>query len=76
MRVAHSAARKAISLTGILAGHPGATVKSEAGYTSRNVERAELHFDCGFSVDGEIFGAVSDESVTLSADRRITFVRA
>ena len=74
--IAHSAARKAISFPGILAGHPGATVKPEAGYTSRNAERAELQFNCGYTVDGEIFGAVSDESVTLSADRRITFVRA
>jgi hypothetical protein len=74
--IAHNAARKAISFPGILAGHPGHTVKRETGYTSRNVERAELQFDCGFTVDGEVFDAVTDESVTLSADRRITFVRA
>ncbi|MDH3212610.1 MAG: acylglycerol kinase family protein [Myxococcales bacterium] len=74
--IAHKAARKATSFPAIMAGRPGRGVTPEAGYTSRNVEQAELYFDCGYTIDGEIFGAVSDESVTLSADRRITFVRA
>ena len=47
----------------------------ENGYTSRNVDRAELRMDCGFTVDGEIFEPEPDEIVTLSADHRVTFVR-
>ena len=74
--IAHSAARKAISFPGILAGRPGPTVRPEAGYTSRNVERAELQFDCGFTVDGEVFEPIPDEVVTITGDRRVTFVRA
>jgi diacylglycerol kinase (ATP) len=74
--IAHSAARKGTCFPSIIAGHPLRAVTAEAGYTSRNVERAEIYFDCGFTVDGEVFGAVADESVTLSVDRRITFVRA
>jgi diacylglycerol kinase family enzyme len=61
---------------GILFGRPPAFVRSEPGYTSRNVHRAELRLDCGFTVDGEIFAGQPDEIVTLTADRRVSFVRA
>ena len=40
------------------------------------VERADLFFDCGFTVDGEIFAPRAGEQVTLTGDRRLTFVRA
>jgi diacylglycerol kinase family enzyme len=61
---------------GILRGRPGAHVKAENGYTSANAERVELRLDCGFTVDGEIFPCQTDERVTITADRRVTFVRA
>ncbi len=61
---------------GMLRGRPKPFVTPEAGYTSKNVQRAELRFDCGFTVDGEIFAPRSDETVTLTGDRRVTFVRA
>jgi hypothetical protein len=64
------------SALGILRGNPKPSVTPEAGYTSRNVNRAELRFDCGFTIDGEIFSPRSDETVTLTGDRRVTFVRA
>lgn len=61
---------------GILRGRPGAHVTAENGYTSANAERVELRLDCGFTVDGEIFPCQADEHVTITADRRVTFVRA
>ena len=67
--------REAVDLY-VSSGRPLKRVKSEAGFTSRNVERAEVRFDCGFTIDGEIFEAKPDEFIALTADRRITFVRA
>ncbi len=64
------------SAIGMLRGRPKPFVTPEAGYTSKNVECAEMRFDCGFTVDGEIFSPRSDETVTLTGDRRVTFVRA
>ena len=61
---------------GILRGRPKPFVTTEAGYTSKNVQRAELRFDCGFTIDGETFAPRPDETVTLTGDRRVTFVRA
>lgn len=61
---------------GMLRGRPKPFVTPEAGYTSKNVQRAEMRFDCGFTVDGEIFAPRPDETVTLTGDRRVTFVRA
>jgi hypothetical protein len=51
-------------------------VTPENGYTSRNVERAQLRLDSGFTVDGETFGPHPDEVVSITADHRVTFVRA
>lgn len=61
---------------GVLRGKPLGFVTPENGYTSRNVDRAELRLGCGFTVDGEIFPQHGDDVVTLSTDRRVTFVRA
>jgi hypothetical protein len=64
------------SALGILRGRVKPIVTPEAGYTSKNVNRAELRFDCGFTIDGEIFAPRPDETVTLTGDRRVTFIRA
>jgi hypothetical protein len=61
---------------GVLRGRPRPWVNSANGYTSRNVERAELRLGCGFTIDGEIFPQAGEDVVTLTADRRVTFVRA
>ncbi len=60
----------------ILRGRPLPFLTPANGYMSKNVDRAEMRFDCGFTVDGEIFAPQSDEVLTLTADRRVTFVRA
>jgi hypothetical protein len=74
--IAAGARHKRKAAWGILRGSPRAVVTPENGYTSRNVEKAELRLDCGFTVDGEIFSAGADDLVTITADRRVTFVRA
>jgi len=61
---------------GILRGKPASWVTPENGYTSRNVERAELRMNCGFTVDGELWQPDSDRSITLTAERVVHFVRA
>ena len=74
--LASGAHRMSAAIPGILRGKPKPFVTPEAGYTSRNSESTQLRLDCGFTVDGEIFEPVSDEVVSITADRRITFVRA
>jgi len=61
---------------GILRGNPANWVTPENGYTSRNVERAELRMNCGFTVDGELWQPDSDRSIALTAERVVHFVRA
>jgi hypothetical protein len=74
--LASGAHRVRSAVPGILRGKPKSFVKPENGFTSRNAERAELRLDCGFTVDGEFFEPISDEVVTITADRRVAFVRA
>jgi hypothetical protein len=64
------------AIPGILRGKPKPFVTPENGFTSANSDRAELHLDAGFTVDGEMFAPIGDEVVTITADRRVTFVRA
>jgi len=68
--------RTGAAAPGILRGKPRAFVRPEAGYTSRNVEVAELRIDAGFNVDGETIPPRSGEIVRISGDRRTRFVRA
>jgi hypothetical protein len=74
--IASNAKRFSMAAPGVLRGRPREFVNPEMGYTSRNVERADLRMGCGFTVDGEIYHQTSEEMVTLTADRRVTFVRA
>jgi len=74
--IASGCRRTAFAAPGILRGKPKPFVKPEAGYTSRNVEVAELRLDAGFTVDGETIPPRSGEIVRISGDRRIRFVRA
>ena len=74
--LASNASRMRAAVPGILRGRPRPFVTSENGFTSANARRAELRLDSGFTIDGEFFGPMSDEVVTITADRRVTFVRA
>ncbi len=61
---------------GILRGRPKPWVAPDTGYTSCNARRVVLRLDCGYTIDGEVFDPRSGEVVTLTDDRRVTFVRA
>ena len=74
--VSSDAPRLAQAAPGILWGKAPSFTTPENGYVSRNVDRAQLRLSCGFTIDGEIYGPRTDEVVTLSGDRRVTFVRA
>jgi diacylglycerol kinase family enzyme len=74
--IASDARRFLAAAPGILRGRPRAVARPENGYTSRRVERAQLWFDSGFTVDGEVFSSRPEEMVTLAGDHRLRFVRA
>jgi hypothetical protein len=74
--LASSAPRMRAAVPGILRGRPRPFVTPENGFTSAKPRRAELRLDSGFTVDGEFFEPMSDEVVTITANRRVTFVRA
>lgn len=64
------------AVPGILRGKPRAFVYDDPGYTSRNVKRAEMRFDCGFTVDGELVRPEPGCVASLTADDTVQFVRA
>ncbi len=74
--IANKAERFGAAVPGILRGRVKPWVTPEAGYMSRNVKCAELRLDSGFTVDGETFGPRPDEVVSITADHRVTFIRA
>ncbi len=74
--VASNARHRAAAALPILRGRPRPFVQEGNGYTSRNADEVQLGFGCGYTIDGEIFPPAPDETVTIRADRRITFVRA
>jgi diacylglycerol kinase (ATP) len=57
-------------------GRAPSFVTPENGYHSHNADRVEMRLSCGVTVDGEIYPPRPDEVFTLTADRRVTFVRA
>ncbi|MFT5442327.1 MAG: hypothetical protein ACI8W3_001369 [Myxococcota bacterium] len=73
--IASDAHRIPRSLLGILRGKPLPFVTEENGYMSRNAKCVELKLDCGFTVDGELFGPAPGCQVELSADQVVQFVR-
>jgi hypothetical protein len=69
------AARAPTAAIRILYGHPPPYITPDAGYMSRNVHRAELHLDCGLTMDGEMFAPQPGRMVRIEADHRVRFVR-
>jgi diacylglycerol kinase (ATP) len=64
------------AVPGILAGRPGARVNEHNGYTSRNLNRALIGANCGFTVDGELVGPEVGQVISVTATEPIHFVRA
>jgi hypothetical protein len=74
--VSSDARNVAGAFAGIMRGRPRAFVNEENGYLSRNVKCAEMRFDCGFTVDGELVMPDPGCVATLTADDTVQFVRA
>jgi diacylglycerol kinase (ATP) len=74
--ITSNAQRLAASAPGILRGKPRAFANEQAGYLSHNAKCAEMRFDCGFTVDGELVAPEPGCVVELTADDRVHFVRA
>jgi hypothetical protein len=64
------------AVPGILAGRPGTRVNECNGYTSRNVDRALIGANCGFTVDGELVDPQPGQVISVTATEPIRFVRA
>jgi hypothetical protein len=64
------------AVPGILAGCPGAHVHERNGYTSRNLDRALIGANCGFTVDGELVDPELGQVISVTATEPIRFVRA
>ena len=64
------------AVPGLLRGNPRRFVGESTGYLSRNVKCAELRFDCGFTVDGELVMPEPGCVASLTADACVPFVRA
>jgi hypothetical protein len=64
------------AVPGILAGRPGERVREANGYCSRNVNRALVGANCGFTVDGELVEGEAGRVVSVTASEPIRFVRA
>ncbi|MEM7412349.1 MAG: diacylglycerol kinase family protein [Myxococcota bacterium] len=60
----------------ILRGRRRAEFTPENGFTSVRGEAIDLRIDCGFTIDGELFAPLGDETIRIGADRRIGFLRA
>ncbi len=74
--ITSNAERFPAAAPGILRGKPRPFASEEAGYLSRNVKCAEMRFDCGFTVDGELVRPEPGCVVTLTAGDGVHFVRA
>jgi len=64
------------AVPGILAGCPGTHVDEHNGYTSRNLDRALIGANCGFTVDGELVDPKPGQVVSVTATEPLRFVRA
>jgi hypothetical protein len=74
--VASDATHLGRAIPGILTGRPGRYVLEENGYLSRNCKRAELRFDCGFTIDGEQADPRIGRTLSITAENNVRFVRA
>lgn len=74
--VASNAERPGRAAPGILRGRPASWATPEAGYVSQNVQHVDLHMNCGFTIDGELFPATPEQIVSVTAQDCVRFIRA
>ncbi len=65
-----------LAVPNLLRGKPNERITAEKGYTSQNIHQAELHMDCGFTIDGELHAPQKGRTLIITADDRLEFVRA
>ena len=58
----------------VMRGKPNRFVRPEFGYTSHNANELELHLDCGFTLDGELFTPRAGTPVRLHSGYTATFL--
>ena len=59
----------------VMRGTPNRFVRPEYGYTSHNAHELELHLDCGFTLDGELFTPGAGTPVLLRSGYSAAFLR-
>lgn len=59
----------------VMRGKPNRYVRPEYGYTSHNAHEVELHLDCGFTLDGELFVPSPGAPVILRSGYTAAFLR-
>jgi len=59
----------------VMRGRPNRYVRPEYGYTSHNAHALELHLDCGFTLDGELFTPRPGAPVILRGGATASFLR-
>jgi diacylglycerol kinase (ATP) len=59
----------------VMRGKPNRFVRPEYGFTSHNAHALELHLDCGFTLDGELFTARPGTPVVLRSGYTASFLR-
>lgn len=59
----------------VMRGKPNRFVRPEYGYTSQNAVELELHLDCGFTLDGELFTPRAGAPVMLRSGCTASFLR-
>ncbi|MCA9511004.1 MAG: diacylglycerol kinase family protein [Myxococcota bacterium] len=74
--LASDARHRARTVPGLLFGHPNVHATEDNGYLSRNCKRAELRFDCGFTIDGEQCAPRVGRTLSITAENNVRFVRA
>jgi hypothetical protein len=74
--IASGSQRLGQTIPTILRGKPSAYAVAENGYISRNVDRADMRLDCGFTVDGELIPAEAGRQISITAHRNVRFLRA
>jgi len=58
----------------MMRGKPNRFVRPEYGYTSHNAHALELHLDCGFTLDGELFTPPTGTPVMLRSGYTASFL--
>jgi len=59
----------------VMRGKPNRFVRPEYGYVSHNANALELHLDCGFTLDGELFTPRPGTPVMLRSGYSASFLR-